>query len=85
MNATGGQLAQLDRPFVPHVRSPGRIETAAPDMGLIHPHGAAGQPHGALRDGEVLRSMGRRSEVLRTYRRPASVRSRSAYDPPKMR
>lgn len=46
-------LGLLDRPFVPHVRSPGHPETAACDA-VAATYAAAGQPHWALRDGEVL-------------------------------
>jgi dipeptidase E len=46
-------LALVDRPFVPHVRSPNHPETAACDT-VSATYVAAGQPHWALRDGEVL-------------------------------
>jgi dipeptidase E len=46
-------LALLDRPFVPHVRSPGHPETATCDA-LAAAYAKAGRPHWALRDGEVL-------------------------------
>lgn len=56
-------LALLDRPFVPHVRSPGHPETAACDA-VAAAYAEAGRPHWALRDGEVLVVDDRRSEVL---------------------
>jgi dipeptidase E len=46
-------LGLLDRPFVPHVRSPGHPETAACDAESAA-YTAAGRQHWALRDGEVL-------------------------------
>lgn len=46
-------LGVLDRPFVPHVGSPGHPETGACDE-LAAWYASAGQPHWALRDGEVL-------------------------------
>jgi dipeptidase E len=46
-------LALLDRPFVPHVRSPGHPETADCDA-VAAAYADAGRPHWALRDGEVL-------------------------------
>lgn len=46
-------LALLDRPFVPHVRSPGHPETAECDA-VAAAYVEAGSLHWALRDGEVL-------------------------------
>jgi dipeptidase E len=46
-------LAVLDRPFVPHVGSPGHPETADCDA-VAAAYAEAGRPHWALRDGEVL-------------------------------
>lgn len=46
-------LGLLDRPFVPHVRSPDHPEAAACDA-VSAAYAAAGRPHWALRDGEVL-------------------------------
>ncbi len=57
-------LGLLDRPFVPHVRSPGHPETAACDA-LANRYQAAGQAHWALRDGEVLVIDGETAELLR--------------------
>lgn len=57
-------LGLLDRPFVPHVRSPGHPETTACDE-VSAAYTAAGQPHWALRDGEVLLIDGDRTELLR--------------------
>lgn len=45
-------LALLDQPFVPHVRSPGHLETADCDA-VAAAYAEAGRPHWALRDGEV--------------------------------
>ena len=56
-------LGLLDRPFVPHVRSPGHPETAECDA-LSAAYAAAGQPHWALRDGEVLLVDGERTQLL---------------------
>ena len=56
-------LALLDRPIVPHVRSPGHPETAACDA-VAAAYAAAGRPHWALRDGEVLIVDDSNSEVL---------------------
>lgn len=56
-------LGLLDRPFVPHVRSPGHPETAACDA-VSAAYAATGQPHWALRDGEVLLVDGDRTELL---------------------
>jgi dipeptidase E len=58
-------LGLLDRPFVPHVRSPEHPETAACDA-VSAAYAAAGQPHWALRDGEVLLVDGARTELLST-------------------
>jgi dipeptidase E len=57
-------LGLIDRPFVPHVRSPGHPETAACDAESAA-YTAAGQPHWALRDGEVLLIDGDAVELLR--------------------
>lgn len=46
-------LGILDRPFVPHINSPGHPETDACDR-LSAQLTAAGQPHWALSDGDVL-------------------------------
>lgn len=56
-------LGVLDRPFVPHVRSPGHLEAAACDA-LAAWYQNAGQPHWALRDGEVLIVDGDVTELL---------------------
>lgn len=56
-------LGVLDRPFVPHVRSPGHLESAACDA-LAAWYQNAGQPHWALRDGEVLIVDGDLTEFL---------------------
>ena len=56
-------LALLDRPIVPHVRSPGHPETAACDA-VAAAYAVAGRPHWALRDGEVLVVDDSNSEVL---------------------
>ncbi|MEV4537659.1 Type 1 glutamine amidotransferase-like domain-containing protein [Asanoa sp. NPDC049518] len=56
-------LGLLDRPFVPHVRSPGHPETAACDA-VSATYAAAGQPHWALHDGDVLLVDGDRTVVL---------------------
>jgi dipeptidase E len=56
-------LALLDRPFVPHVRSPGHPETADCDA-VAAAYAEAGRPHWALRDGEVLVIEDCDSEVL---------------------
>ncbi|MER7443540.1 Type 1 glutamine amidotransferase-like domain-containing protein [Micromonospora avicenniae] len=56
-------LGLLDRPFVPHVRSPGHPETSACDA-VSAAYDAAGQPHWALRDGDVLLIDGDRTELL---------------------
>ncbi|WP_406039316.1 peptidase E [Micromonospora sp. NBC_00898] len=56
-------LGLLDRPFVPHVRSPGHPEAAACDA-VSAAYAAVGQPHRALRDGEVLLVNGDRTELL---------------------
>jgi dipeptidase E len=46
-------LGLLDRPFVPHVRSPAHPESAACDA-IADRYTAQGQKHWALRDGQVL-------------------------------
>jgi dipeptidase E len=56
-------LGVLDRPFVPHVRSPGHPETIACDA-LSARYRAAGQAHRALRDGDVLLVDGDTTELL---------------------
>jgi dipeptidase E len=56
-------LALLDRPFVPHVRSPGHPETADCDA-VAAAYAEAGRPHWALRDGEVLVIEDSKTEVL---------------------
>lgn len=56
-------LGLLDRPIVPHVRSPGHPETAACDA-VAAAYAAAGRPHWALRDGEVLIVDDSNSEAL---------------------
>lgn len=56
-------LGVLDRPFVPHVRSPGHFEADACDA-LAAWYQSAGQPHWALRDGEVLIVDGDVTELL---------------------
>jgi dipeptidase E len=57
-------LAILDRPFVPHVRSPEHLESALCDA-VSAAYGAEGQEHWALRDGEVLVVAGLSVELLR--------------------
>lgn len=56
-------LAVLDRPFVPHVRSPDHPETRACDAVSAHMT-RAGQPHWALSDGDVLVIEGHNPELL---------------------
>lgn len=56
-------LGLLDRPFVPHVRSPGHPETAACDAASAA-YAAAQRPHWALRDGEALLVTGGQARVL---------------------
>jgi dipeptidase E len=56
-------LSVLDRPIVPHVRSPGHPETADCDA-VAATYARAGMPHWALRDGEVLVVEDSNSEVL---------------------
>jgi dipeptidase E len=46
-------LGVLDRPFVPHVRSPGHPETKACDD-VARSYALQGRAHWAVRDGEVL-------------------------------
>jgi dipeptidase E len=58
-------LGVLDRPFVPHVRSPGHSETAACDA-VSAAYATAGKPHWALRDGEVLLVTGDQTRLLPT-------------------
>jgi len=58
-------LGVLDRPFVPHVRSPSHPESAACDT-VSATYVAAGQPHWALRDGEALLVDGEKVEFLPT-------------------
>jgi dipeptidase E len=57
-------LGLLDRPFIPHVRSPGHPETSACDALAVR-YQAAGQSHWALRDGDVLVIDGDSTELLR--------------------
>jgi dipeptidase E len=57
-------LGVLDRPFVPHVSSPGHPETTACDA-LAARYQAAGQAHWTLRDGDVLVIDGASTELLR--------------------
>lgn len=56
-------LGVLDRPLIPHVRSPGHLESAACDA-LAAWYQNAGQQHWALRDGEVLIVDGDNTELL---------------------
>lgn len=56
-------LGVLDRPLVPHVRSPGHLEADACDA-LAAWYENSGQPHWALRDGEVLVVDGDVTELL---------------------
>ena len=56
-------LGVLDRPFVPHVRSPGHPEMAACDA-LAGKYVAEGRAHWAVRDGEVLIVDGDTTELL---------------------
>lgn len=56
-------LGLLDRPFVPHVGSPGHPEADACDA-LADWYERAGQPHWAVRDGEVLIVDGDAIELL---------------------
>jgi len=56
-------LGVLDRPLIPHVRSPGLLESAACDA-LAARYQNTGQPHWALRDGEVLIVDGDNTELL---------------------
>ena len=56
-------LGWLDRPFVPHVHSPGHPETAACDS-VAARYEAAGQAHWALRDGDVLIIDGDTTQLL---------------------
>lgn len=56
-------LGILDRPLVPHVNSPGHPETAACDR-LSAQLTAAGQPHWALSDGDVLLARNSSLELL---------------------
>ena len=58
-------LGWLDRPFVPHLRSPGHPETAACDA-IAASYLAAGQAHWALRDGDVLVIDGGTTQLLRS-------------------
>ncbi len=57
-------LGILDRPFVPHVRSPGHPETADSDA-LAAAFAEAGRTHWALRDGDVLVVDNGTTELLR--------------------
>ncbi len=56
-------LGLLDRPFVPHVRSPDHPESVLCDE-VAAAYAARGQAHWALRDGEVLLVDGAAVEVL---------------------
>lgn len=56
-------LGVLDRPFVPHVGSPDHPEAIACDA-LAAWYQSAGQPHWAVRDGEVLIVDGDVTELL---------------------
>jgi dipeptidase E len=56
-------LGLLDRPFVPHVRSPGHPETVACDS-VAAAYDVRGQTHWALSDGEVLVVDGEAVEIL---------------------
>lgn len=57
-------LRLLDRPLVPHVRSPGHPESVLCGE-VAAAYAARGQVHWALRDGEVLLVDGEAVEVLR--------------------
>ena len=57
-------LGLLDRPFVPHIDSPGHPETVLCDA-VAAAYTARGQAHWALRDGEVLVVDGQVIELLR--------------------
>ena len=61
---TWAGLGVLDRPFVPHVDSPSHPETEQCD-GVAARHRAAGRPHWALRDGEVLIVAGDTVELVK--------------------
>jgi dipeptidase E len=56
-------LGLLDRPFVPHVDSPGHPETLACDEVAATYH-SRGEQHWALRDGEVLVVDGKGTRLL---------------------
>lgn len=56
-------LGILDRPFVPHLKSPGHPETEACDR-LSAKLTAAGHPHWALSDGDVLLAHNSSVELL---------------------
>jgi len=58
-------LGWLDRPFVPHVHSPGHPETVACDA-VAARYEAVGQAHWALGDGDVLIIDGDTTELLRS-------------------
>jgi dipeptidase E len=62
-------LAVLDRPFIPHARSPEHPGTRACDAVSAHMTRAA-QPHWALSDGDVLVIEGHGPELL-TRRSPS--------------
>jgi dipeptidase E len=66
-------LGLLDRPFVPHVQSPGHPETGACDD-LSNALRARGRDHWALRDGDVLVVDGKLTQLLRSNgrHRPAA-------------
>jgi dipeptidase E len=62
-------LGLLDRPFVPHVDSPGHPETTACDN-LSAEFTRTGKMHWALRDGDVLLVEAERPELLPRTTRP---------------
>jgi dipeptidase E len=68
-NTTG--LGLLDRPFVPHVASPGHPETGACDEVSAELR-RRGEDHWALSDGDVLVVDGQRTELLRGDSQSAS-------------
>jgi dipeptidase E len=65
-------LGLLDRPFVPHVRSPDHPETDACDAASAA-YAAARRPHWALRDGEVLLVTGNHARLLPAQHRPPAA------------
>jgi dipeptidase E len=70
-------LGLLDRPFVPHVASPGHPETTACDevSADLRRHG---RDHWALSDGDVLVVDGQRTQLLRGDTEPDGPRSASS-------